>query len=414
MTRPVRDPAEALAFQDHQVGATADGQRTVSILDAQHPRRVRRGRDERFQRRHAVEGTGHRDGLRHREHGRGPGVAVRGQRHDRTAVQEPPHVGRVGAEQERRGGQHDGGGRGRAAEGRDPVGGDVVQVVGAPRAEPHGRLGGTRGAELIRVAPDRQAVRSGGLGDGREVLERERDVLDVDVDGVGEVLGGRDRDQLLAHGADPRGSIDPVGHRVAGEEGHRAGLRGLLGQAPREARLAQLGLERQPVARLQLERGRSVVGHLLQQRPAERQDLLVRGCGEHPGAARDPALAVELAVADAGQARLELVVAPPDEGEVGVAVHEPRHDRAVLEALRRDAVRQVADGADVRDDPVLPRHGAVGDPEHLVLELASDRPRSGRGQQQRGRDGAAGGSGHAAIERAAGGCAQARSYTGPP
>src|ERR671910_596698 len=74
-----------------------------------------------------------------------------------------------------------------------------------------------------------------------------------------------------------------------------------------------------------------MVGHLAHDRLAEREHLVVRRLGQHARAPADPALAMLIAVRDAGQAGLELVRAPADERQVRVAVDEPGGDRAAFE-----------------------------------------------------------------------------------
>ena len=82
----------------------------------------------------------------------------------------------------------------------------VVQVIGAPRSQGDGGLRRAARAELIGVDAQREPGARRRCGDGREVVERERDVLHVDVDLVDETFGRRGGDQLVARGADPLGS----------------------------------------------------------------------------------------------------------------------------------------------------------------------------------------------------------------
>ena len=101
----------------------------------------------------------------------------------------------------------------------------MIQVIGAPRAGGHRRLGRARVAQLIGVASHGEPVLLGGVCDTPEIVHGERDVLDVDVHGVDQVLVGRGRDQLVADKADPARALHPIGDRVAREERHRGGLR---------------------------------------------------------------------------------------------------------------------------------------------------------------------------------------------
>ena len=172
----------------------------------------------------------------------------------------------------------------------------------------------------------------------------------------------------------------PVRHRVAREQRHRARLRRGLRERARQPRLPELGLHGQPVPGLQLHRGRAVRGHLTDERHAERQHVVVGGGREHPAAAEDPALlAVQVAVARAGQARLELVGAPAEERQVHVAVDEPGNEQAAVGGADRGRPRQAACGSDVREDPVLPRHAGG------LVQHARGRRRASGGERSRGR-----------------------------
>ena len=208
---------------------------------------------------------------------------------------------------------------------------------------------------------ERQPGGRGRGGDGREIVERERDVLHVDIDLIGEPLGRCCGDQLLARGPDPIGARHALRHRVAREQRHRTRLRRGVRERARQPRLPELGLHGQPVPGLQLQRGRSVRGHLTDERHAERQHVVVGGGREHPAAAEDASLlAVQVAVARAGQARLELVGAPAEERQVHVAVDEPGNEQAAVGGADRGRPRQAACGSDVRrgSRPPTPRRRA--------------------------------------------------------
>ena len=82
----------------------------------------------------------------------------------------------------------------------------VVQVVGAPRAQRDGRFGRPARTELIGVDAERQPGERGRARDGRQIVERERDVLHVDVDLIGEPLGRHGGDQLVARRPYPSGT----------------------------------------------------------------------------------------------------------------------------------------------------------------------------------------------------------------
>jgi hypothetical protein len=161
------------------------------------------------------------------------------------------------------------------------------------------------------------------LGDLPKVVHRERDVLHVDVDGVGEAFGRDHRDQVRAHRGHPDVGGHLAGDGVAGQQRHGDGLGDLFREPACQARLPQLRVDRQPVPGLELDRGGPVGQHLGRQGPAEREHLVVRGFGQESCAPEDAALAVQVTVGAAGHARLELVRPPSHEGKVRVAVHEP-------------------------------------------------------------------------------------------
>ena len=173
--------------------------------------------------------------------------------------------------------------------------------------------------------------------------------------------------QLLTRHAHPVGPLHPRRHRVAGEQGHRAHLSGhLVGEAPGEPRLSELGLDREAVSRLELECGGAVRQHLGHERPAELEHLVVARRGELTARAEDPAVfAVELGVAHAAQPCLELVRAPSREGQVHVTVHEARHQAASVRPADRGSGREALGRPCVGDDAVVvprdrARHGDLG------------------------------------------------------
>ena len=165
-----------------------------------------------------------------------------------------------------------------------------------------------------------------------------------------------------SHAAPTQSSRDkPSGHRVAREERHATGLRRRFREPAREPQLAELSLDRQPVAGLQLRRRRAVGRHLRGERLREREHLVVLGLGQHPSRPIDPTfLPVEVPVRHAGEACLELVGAPADERQVHVAVDEARNDRSLVHPSERHRLRgKVVRIARERHDPVVvPRHAA--------------------------------------------------------
>ena len=173
------------------------------------------------------------------------------------------HGRRRRPQEERRRRQQDGDRGRRRTEGGDAGAAHVVQVIRAARPESDRGLRRAARPELVGVDPQRQTCPGRRLGHFRQVLERERDVLHVHVDLIRQGLGRGCGDQFVAGGTDP--SVARQSHRngVTCEERHRARLRDGLGKRTRQARLPELRVDRQPVARLQLHRRRPMSGHLL-------------------------------------------------------------------------------------------------------------------------------------------------------
>jgi hypothetical protein len=175
----------------------------------------------------------------------------------------------------------------------------VVEVIRAASAERDGHLGGTGPIELLRVDAKRQVVAGCGRREALQVRSGECDLIHEDIHRVAQALPGRGRDQLVARHTEPGLCRHAFGYRVPGEEGDRRRLGGLFRQSPGKPGLAQLGLEREPVAGLELQSRGAVSRHLVKQWDAELQDLIVRGLRQHLCAARDPSLGVLLGVGEA-------------------------------------------------------------------------------------------------------------------
>ena len=175
--------------------------------------------------------------------------------------------------------------------------------------------------------------------DRLEVLERERDVLHVDVDGVGEAFAVRLR------GSARRTPFAPS-HARATPAGTAWAARSVTvhvcsaSSASRRASRArsQLLLDREAVAGLQLERGRAVREHLgraaAREKASTSSSLASANMRARPEDA--PVAAVQLPVRDAAaKSSLELVGAPSDERHMGVAVDEAGHEAARDRPRRR-------------------------------------------------------------------------------
>ena len=159
------------------------------------------------------------------------------------------------------------------------------------------------------------------------------------------------------------------------EQRDGAGLHRFVGEAAREPGRAHFLLDRESVAGLQLEGGRAVGEHLVEQRARELEHLVVARLGEHARRPEDAAVAsVQLPIGDAAQARFELVGPPPDERQVGVAVDEAGHEASAIGAAERRFPREPVGRTDVGDRAVVvPR-----DADAAVDPSAAGRPSDGR------------------------------------
>ena len=175
----------------------------------------------------------------HRRDRRGAWVAVGRQRDRGSGLDELAGRRRARPKEERGGGQeHRDGGVG-SCEGCDPLGVDMVQVVGAPGAERHRRRGRAGRVQLLGMHTEREPRGRRGGPHGIQIGQREGDVLDVDVDCIDESFGGGGGDQFRARDADPLTAIHAGGHGVRRQEGDGARLCSDLGrEAASEPRLA--------------------------------------------------------------------------------------------------------------------------------------------------------------------------------
>ena len=138
----------------------------------------------------------------------------------------------------------------------------MVQVVRAPRAQCDGRLRRAALPELVGVDAQRQPGASGRVSHRCQVLERERDVLHVDVDLIGESLGCRRRDQLV-HTARTHPARDiPFGTAWHASDVTEQ-LRRRLRERACQPRLSELSFHGESVPGLQFHHGRPVRRHLV-------------------------------------------------------------------------------------------------------------------------------------------------------
>jgi hypothetical protein len=152
-----------------------------------------------------------------------------------------------------------------------------------------------------------------------EVRVGERDGLHVDVERVDGALGRQRVD--LVH---PRVGV-PAGRDGVGEQASDGDA---LPQRPGQPHQPGLRLAGEPVAGLGLQRRRAGGEHLARDPPGLREHGVVARLGQRPGGGRDAAAgARDLLVRHAGHLHLVLLRAPASEGQVRVAVDEPRQDR---------------------------------------------------------------------------------------
>ena len=204
--------------------------------------------------------------------GRRARVAVGGQHADRAGVGQRA-AGRelLGAEELRAGEQH--GGALGGGQRREVVGMQARQVVDRARAGGQRHRHRAVGVELLHVGAQRHALAPRDLAQPLEVVVAEGDRLDVDVERVDVGLGG----ELVDH-------VHPARGVVALRDRVREQARHPVADPARQPRQAQLGLARQAVAGLGLDRRRPPLAHLLAHRQRLRQHLRRRS----PPPARGP------------------------------------------------------------------------------------------------------------------------------
>ena len=242
----------------------------------------------------------------------------------------------------------------------------VFQMIGGERAKARGERRAAQVRELIGVQLDRQAMASRGLEHARDLGGRERDLLAEGIDRVGEAPP-RDLGQHLV--ADEVQIARPVvrgpGRQSVGAEEGRPDLDpGLATEPAGDFQHAQLGLEIEAVARLDLDRGHAVRAQGLEATPrALLERLGAGGPGRPDGAGDAAARARDRLVGDALEALLELGRTVAREHEVGVAVDQAGRQPAAP-AVDQEAgvpMRQLGLGADPGDPAALDRERALCD-----------------------------------------------------
>ena len=275
-----------------------------------------------------------------------------------AGVEEPPRVGVGLAGRELHAGQQ--GGDGAAVGQRVDVGVvEVGAVVDRDQAELGGQPDAGAVAELVGVQPSAQAPGGARLGASARAWS------------ASNAPRSQNTSTQRAYGAQAS-SIGPVtsatyssgvaalGHHVRAEE------RGLVGELPGDRQAARLVADGQPVAALDLDRGRALPPHLV--RPARATwpvELLV---GRGPGGGDGRADAAG-GVRRPGHPGGELRRAVAREDQVGVGVHEAGDDRAAAGVDVDVGGRGVGGGAGPGDPVALEDDGGVGDDAEEVVGL---------------------------------------------
>ena len=153
--------------------------------------------------------------------------------------------------------------------------------------------------------------------------------------------------------------VAALGDHVRAEEG------GLVGEQPGDRQAARLVADRQPVAALDLDRGRALSPHLGDQRGDPAGELLVGG---GPGGGDGGADAAG-GVRRPGHPGGELRRAVAREDQVGVGVHEAGDDGAATGVDVDVGRRGVGGGPGPRDPVALEDDGGVGDDAEEVVGL---------------------------------------------
>ena len=209
-------------------------------------------------------------------------------------------------------------------------------MIGRNRSQLGGKLRPTHGAQLVSMHLGPQTVALRGQQDAPSLFHRERALLHEDVAETRQVRGRRGGNHLLDHlrhvvlAPRPKLRRDYVG----AEEGWDDALEGARAHLPIDPEQPELLLDAESVPGLGLHRSDAQPRHAeqmveapgLQDRIGGRSRL---GHGGGDAAARRR----DLQVALPHDALLELLRPPAAEGEVGVAIHQPRDDDSAAGVL---------------------------------------------------------------------------------
>ncbi len=157
----------------------------------------------------------------------------------------------------------------------------------APSRTPELRGAGAR--ELLGVEPHAEARRGRRTTDPLGGGEVEEAGIGEDVDELRQALRGHGRDHLVRDERGVAGRRGARGDGVRAEEGRHDPHRQPIGHAANDAEVAQLLVERQPVAGLALDGGRAGGERGAQPRLAQRLERGVVGVTRRGDGAQDPA-----------------------------------------------------------------------------------------------------------------------------
>ena len=215
-------------------------------------------------------------------------------------------------------------------------------------AQPDPELGRPGSRELLRVQAQAEARgdrRSADALGGREVVEAS---IREDVHEVGEALRGDRRDHLVRDALRVLSCRRALGDRVGAKERCHDAYRQLIGDAPNDAEVAQLFLQRQAVTGLALHRRRSGGQGGPQALLAERLERRVIGRARGSHRPQDSAAGVGGSL----EARRGFIRAVSGEDRMGVAVDEARRHERGAEVHRLVAIGRLARIADPRDPSI--------------------------------------------------------------
>lgn len=212
----------------------------------------------------------------------------------------------------------------------------VLEMVCRPRTHPSGQCRPVQIRELVGMEATRKAVIGPHAKDPLTFFRREADPFAERVDGISEAALGHIRDHLVAYEVHVRSSVlhEFRGQRMGPEKRGRHGY-ARIGEHAGRLEHAEFRGQIQAVARLDLDRGRSEIDHVLE--PASRTfHQVLEGSGtRRPNGGQDASSSpCDLLVAGSPETLLPLRCARPPENQMRVTVDQPRRHPAALEVDR--------------------------------------------------------------------------------